>query len=88
MGAGLNIYNVEMLKDRFYLNFPNGLTFNYYLLFYTVAIKRRFKFFPLSWSEDDQVSNLNLINHAKEWLEVLLKFIIQRKQFLKGTEKN
>ena len=88
MGAGLNIYNVEMLKDRFYLSFPNGLTFNYYLLFYTVAIKRRFKFFPLSWSEDDQVSNLNLFNHSKEWLEVLLKFIFQRKIFLKGTEKN
>ena len=45
---------------KFYLNFPNGLTFNYYLLFYTVAKKLSFKFFPLSWREDDQVSNLNL----------------------------
>ena len=88
MGAGLNIYNVEMLKDRFYLSFPNGLTFNYYLLFYTVAIKRRFRFFPLNWGEDDQVSNLNLFNHLKEWLEVLFKFIFQRGKFLKGTEKN
>ena len=80
--------DVEMLKDRFYLSFPNGLTFNYYLLFYTVAIKRRFRFFPLNWGEDDQVSNLNLFNHLKEWLEVLFKFIFQRGKFLKGTEKN
>tara|TARA_A100001015_G_scaffold309819_1_gene409971 strand:- start:404 stop:1189 length:786 start_codon:yes stop_codon:yes gene_type:complete len=87
MGAGLNLYNVEMLKDKFYLNFPNGLTFNYYLLFYTVAKKLSFKFFPLSWREDDQLSNLNLFNHVKEWLTVIFIFLFKRKDFMRGTEK-
>jgi glycosyltransferase involved in cell wall biosynthesis len=87
MGAGLNLYNVKMLKSKFYLNFPNGLTFNYYLLFYTVAKQLSFKFFPLSWREDDQVSNLNLFNHVKEWLGVLKKFLFHRNDFLEGTEE-
>ena len=87
MGAGLNLYNVDMLKNKFYLDFPNGLTFNYYLLFYTAAKKLKFKFFPLTWREDDQVSNLNLFNHVKEWLGVIFKFIFNRKDFMKGTEQ-
>ena len=79
--------NVKMLKSKFYLNFPNGLTFNYYLLFYTVAKKLSFKFFPLSWCEDDQVSNLNLFNHVKEWLGVIFIFLFKRKVFMRGTEE-
>tara|TARA_B100001093_G_C26852997_1_gene1025999 strand:- start:910 stop:1695 length:786 start_codon:yes stop_codon:yes gene_type:complete len=88
MGAGLNLYNVAMLRNKFYLNFPNGLTFNYYLLFYTVGKKLKFKFFPLSWREDDQVSNLNLVKHVKEWLAVIFTFIFYRESFMRGTEEN
>ena len=87
MGSGLNLYNVNMLKNKFYLRFPNGLTFNYYLLFYTVGKKLKFKFFPLSWREDDQVSNLNLVKHVKEWLAVIFIFVFNRKKFMRGTEE-
>jgi glycosyltransferase involved in cell wall biosynthesis len=87
MGSGLNMYNTKMLKDKFYLNFPSGLTFNYYLLFYTISQKLKFKFFPLSWREKDQLSNLNLFKHLMEWLSVIFLFIFNRSSFIKGTEK-
>ena len=86
-GAGFPI--APFIKDKYYLIYyiRIRITFNYYLLFYTLAKKFRFKFFCLSWSEDDQVSNLNLINHVQEWLGVLVKYAFSREKFLEGSEK-
>jgi len=82
LGAGLNIYNTNMLKSRFYLKFPNGLTFNYYMMFYTVGKKLSFKYFPLTWREEDQVSTLNLFNHLLEWLGVIKIYLFNYNLFI------
>ena len=82
LGAGLNVYNMKMLENKFYLKFPNGLTFNYYMTFYTVGIKASFKYFPLTWREEDQISNLNMMNHFKEWLIVLKDYLFNFNEFL------
>ena len=82
LGAGLNVYNMKMLKNKFYLKFPNGLTFNYYMTFYTVGIKASFKYFPLTWREEDQISNLNMINHFKEWLIVIKYYLFNFNFFM------
>ena len=82
LGAGLNVYNMKMLGSKFYLKFPNGLTFNYYMTFYTVGIKASFKYFPLTWREEDQISNLNMINHFKEWLIVIKYYLFNFNFFM------
>ena len=82
LGAGLNIYNMKMLENKFYQSFPNGLTFNYYMTFYTVGIKASFKYIPLTWREEDQISNLNMVNHFKEWLIVLKDYLFNFNEFL------
>ena len=82
LGAGLNIYNMKMLENKFYQSFPNGLTFNYYMTFYTVGIKASFKYFPLTWREEDQISNLNMMNHFKEWLIVIKDYLINFNYFM------
>lgn len=82
LGSGLNLYKTEFLRSREYLKFPNRLTFNYYMLLYTVAAGARFRFFPISWREDDQVSNLNMVRHALEMIRIILLFTFRRRQIV------
>lgn len=82
LGSGLNVYNMKMLENKFYLRFTNGLTFNYYMMFYTVEIKASFKYFPLTWREEDQISNINMVKHLKEWLIVIKKYCFNLNYFM------
>ena len=75
LGSGMNIFSVNALRDRFYLPFPNRLTFNYYLTLYICAYKKRFEYFPHRWAEDDQISNLKLFRAVKEILLLLAKYV-------------
>lgn len=74
LGSGLNIYKTEYLKSKFYMNFPNNLTFNVYMLLYGVFIKSAFAFFPLKWREEDQISNAKLLSQTKEIISLVLKY--------------
>lgn len=64
MGSGLNMYKVSFLKTNFYNHFPNNLTFNVYMLYYSLWRKSPTLFFPLSWREDDQLSNAKIFRQA------------------------
>ena len=86
LGSGLNMFKVEYIKNKFYLNFPNDLTFNYCLIFYICHSKSKFIFFPIAWSEDDQISNVKLFNHAFKWLRILLKFIFNRNKLFNNSK--
>jgi glycosyltransferase involved in cell wall biosynthesis len=82
LGAGLNVYKTSFLKSYFYLKFPNALTFNYYMILYTVAVGASFRFFPLTWREEDQVSNVRLARQTLRMLEVLWMFTFARRRFM------
>lgn len=73
LGSGLNMYKTSYLEPKFYLPFANNLTFNVYLLLYGVFCKSKFAFFPLTWREEDQVSNAKLFSQSKEILGLVLK---------------
>lgn len=64
MGSGLNMYKVSFLKERFYLPFDNNLTFNIYMLFWSIKSRSSLKYFPLTWREEDQVSNAKVFKQA------------------------
>lgn len=74
LGSGINIFKVSSLASRFYMKFPNRLTFNYYFTLYVSAHHKRFEFFPHRWVEKDQVSNVKLFSAVKEILLLLAKF--------------
>lgn len=76
MGSGLNLYSKEFLKGQQYMYFPNNLTFNVYLLLYSIYIKSNIQFFPLTWREEDQVSNAKLFAQSKEILELTARYLI------------
>lgn len=80
LGSGMNIFKVSALSERFYLTFPNRLTFNYYFTLYMCAHNMRFAFFPHRWSEDDQVSNVKLLRATKEIITLLCKYVYYGKR--------
>jgi len=86
LGAGLNIYKTEYLKPEFYLGFPNDLSFNVFLLLYGIHARSKFTFFPLTWREEDQVSNAKLWSQTKRMLGLLAKYVFKRKTVFSGEE--
>ena len=81
LGAGLNMYNVNMLKDHHYMKFADDLTINYYGVLALRYYHQSFKFFPLRWSEDDQVSNVKMMSQALRTLRMLAEYVFLRKRF-------
>ena len=84
MGSGLNVFSKDYLSNKFYLYFPNDLTYNVYLLLYAVYSKSKFKFFPLLWREDDQVSNARMFKQGFQILALLGKYIVSAKSIFSG----
>jgi glycosyltransferase involved in cell wall biosynthesis len=79
LGAGLNMYRVSFLENGFYMYFINSLTFYVYMLIYTVYSGAGFKFFPLSWREDDQISNAKFFRQSKEIFKITLGYLFNKK---------
>ena len=75
LGAGLNMYSVKMLMDRYYYRFPDNLMFNCCMLLAVHFNNQTARFYPISWREEDQVSNVKLASQAVKELEILFNYI-------------
>lgn len=82
LGSGLNLYRLEPLKPFYYKTFPDDLTFNYVMLLGSYYHGQRVRFFPISWREEDQVSNVRLFRQAFKVLSLLGTYVLQRGRFL------
>lgn len=82
LGAGLNMYSINMLKSGYYMHFPDDLTFNCYMLFALVAYKQSYKFIPIIWREDDQVSNVKMGRQALQTLKMIIGYKIGKESFI------
>ncbi len=80
LGSGLNMYSTNYLKSGFYKYFINTLTFNVYLLIYGVYSKSSFAFFPLTWREEDQISNAKFFKQSKEILKIVFRYVCNKKK--------
>lgn len=87
LGSGLNLYSVDMLKDGFYMKFPDRLTFNYCMVMAADYYDHDIEFFPISWREDDQVSNVKMTSQAINVLSMLFKYVIDKKGFIKSEHR-
>jgi glycosyltransferase involved in cell wall biosynthesis len=88
LGSGLNIYSKEMLKNKFWYKFPDKLTFNYCMIMAADYYKHKIMFFPISWREDDQISNVKMFNQAISVLRMLGKYFISKQIFIKSEFRN
>ncbi|WP_269584223.1 glycosyltransferase family 2 protein [Roseibium sp. Sym1] len=71
LGSGLNLFRTAAFEDGFHLKYADDLTFNYYLILGIVRKRFRLDFFPLTWREDDQVSNAKLGRMGFQLLRII-----------------
>jgi len=83
LGSGLNLYKLSAFRDFYYEKFPDDLTFNYVMLLGSYNRRQNVKFFPISWREEDQRSNVKLFQQAFKVLGLLGKYFMGRGDFLK-----
>lgn len=74
LGSGLNMYRVSDLASRYYEKFPDNLMFNYCMVLAIGYYKQDAKFYPVSWREDDQVSNVKMASQALKVLKILYDY--------------
>ncbi len=83
LGSGLNAYRRAFVARRLWEGCADDLTFNYHLILRTAADPRiRVAFEPISWREDDQISNAKLWKHGRTMLRIVRRHSLARKRFL------
>lgn len=82
LGSGINIYKLSAFSERDFLSFPDNLTFDYCGIMSHSFRKRKLRFVPISWREEDQVSNVKMTSQAIQSIRLLFKFSLGRKKFL------
>ncbi len=87
LGSGLNIYSTEMLKDKFYFKFPDNLVFNYCMILAINYYKQKINFFPISWREEDQTSNVKMFRQAIKVLNLLCNYLFFKKKFINSEHR-
>lgn len=76
LGSGLNIYKTTMLSNKFFLKFSDNLMFNCYMLLANSYYKLNVKFFPVSWREDDQMSNVKLFSQGIRTFKIAVGYFV------------
>lgn len=75
--AGLNCFRVSFFKEKFFLNFPDNLTFDAHVLLYAFNKKAKVAYVPITWREEDQISNAKVIRQAVIILKLFFKYLIK-----------
>jgi glycosyltransferases involved in cell wall biogenesis len=88
LGSGLNLYSVKSLKTNYYAKFPDTLYFNDCMILAYCYYKQKMMFYPISWREDDQVSNNKLIKFSMSLLKMLLNYIKNRKKYMQSEMRS
>ena len=80
LGCGQTIINCRYLKNEFYLKFPDGLYFTYYLtLYHLLNSKLEFKFINIRWRESKGESSVVPLKHIFEIFKLLFKITFLKK---------
>jgi len=87
LGSGLNLFRVSTFEKGFHTRFADDLTFNYYLILAVAAGEYRLRFFPLTWREDDQVSNAKLGRMGVQILGLLWRRVTNKHKFITGEHR-
>lgn len=87
LGSGLNLFRTAIFDDGFHLCYADDLTFNYYLILGLVDRGQAIRFFPISWREDDQVSNAKLTSQGLRMLRLLAGRLANRRAFFAAEHR-
>ena len=81
LGSGLNIFGKAVIEDQRVVNYADDLRFNIYLLLGFHARRLKVEYFPISWREDDQISNVKMTSQALKTLTLLWQSAVDEKNF-------
>ncbi len=84
LGSGLNMYRTEPLKSGFFYKYPDKLYFNDLMLLAYDYHKLTMKFVPITWREEDQVSNNKLVGFSVSLLKMLAQYVFHKKEFMES----
>lgn len=87
IGSGIDMYSITMLNKINYYKFPNSLTFDYYMILYYTYLNSRIIYVPISWREEDQISNVKLFKQSIELISILINFIFYKKKIINQNIK-
>lgn len=79
LGSGLNLFALSDLDKNTYLQFADKLTFNYEMLLDLVRRRVNFAYLPITWREEDQMTNARNLNIFKTALFNLFEWRIGKK---------
>lgn len=88
LGSGLNVYSRDIFRDPAAAGWADDLRFSIYLLLDAVARGRPIHWFPISWREDDQVSNVRMASQALRTLGILASHAADRRAFLAADHRD
>jgi glycosyltransferase involved in cell wall biosynthesis len=84
MGSGLNLYSRKVIEAGDHIFAADNLTFHCYFLLNMFARGRDIIYVPITWREEDQVSNAKLFRQSWEILRILLSYRFRKQKFLSG----
>lgn len=88
LGSGLNLFGKAVFTDPDVARYSDDLRFNCYLLLGLADRKRSFSFFPITWTEEDQISNVKIYSQAIKTLGIVRQYVLSRKLFRTGEHRS
>ena len=88
LGSGINIYKLSSFFEKDYLKFSNDLTFDYCGIISHSYRKRDIRFIPITWREEDQVSNVKISRQALFTLNLLTQYGLNNRSFINRDKSN
>ena len=79
LGSGLNFYNLSKIDIKKLLCLPNDLTFNYSLILHQILLGQKIFFFPISWTETDQISNVKVVSQMIKVIKIAMGYLLGHK---------
>ena len=74
LGSGLNVFSRAVYAGDVLRGFPDDLRFNVYLLLSLYSRRLRLRWFPISWRELDQISNVKMVSQALRTMRAAVEY--------------
>ena len=72
LGSGLNIFSKQLITQIHFKSLPNDLTFNVELLKRIIGLNIPFNWFPISWTYENQRSNVKVISLSLKTFKLIV----------------
>jgi len=88
LGSGLNIFGPAVFGSGSIFKYPDDLRFNVLLLLGMYDRALRVSYFPISWREDDQVSNVRMLSQAIRTAAAAGDYVFRRQHLRSGEHRS